>query len=103
MCILCKSWNIFSDIMAMARRLDTLHGLCIYTHLHTLTCFKRSQGIFNSLGVFMTSSMSDFYVILHFLQVLSTPQQISSIVYDFLIFSENVYFDRMYQSAMFEM
>ena len=61
----------FSYIMAMERELDTLHRLFIYTHLHTLTCCKRSQGISRSFDVFMTSSMSYFYIILCILHVLS--------------------------------
>ena len=68
----------------------------MYNYLDTLELFKKFRGISDILGVFMTSSMSDLYVILQFLATSSVMKCVESL--DFCI----VYgFDRMYHSAKF--
>ena len=62
-----KSWGIYSDILAMASRLNTLYELVdMYNHLDTLESLQQFWGISDTFDVFMTSSMSDLYVILQF-------------------------------------
>ena len=43
----------------------------MYNHLDTLESFKKFRGIFDVFDAFMTSSMSDFFVILQFLTTAS--------------------------------
>ena len=63
---------LFSDIFAQASRLNTLYGLeTLYLHLDTLESLKNFRGFSDVFDVFMTSSMSDFYVIFHCLDTAS--------------------------------
>ena len=65
--------KMFSDILATASRFNTLYGLELdmYNHLDTLESFKKFRGISDNYDVFMTSSMSDSFVILQFLTTAS--------------------------------
>ena len=57
--------------------------LCMYNHLDTLKLFKKFWGIFEIFDVFMTSSISDFYVILQFFAATSVMKFVETL--DFYI------------------
>ena len=69
---------LFSDILATASGIKTYMDLKIdmYNHIDTIKLFKKFWGISDIFDVFMTSLMSDLFVVLQF---LATPSVINFI------------------------
>ena len=63
-----KFRGVYLDILATVSRLNTLYGLeTLYLHLDTLESLKNFRGFSDVFDVFMTSSISGFYVFCSFL------------------------------------
>ena len=71
--------------------------LDMYNPIDTLISFKKFWGISKALDVFMTSSMSDFFVILQFLATASVTKFVETL--DLNEFDIN--FDKIYHFAKF--
>ena len=72
-----ESWGVFSDTVAIASKLYTLHEL--ETWYDKVESLKKFWGISDISDVFMTLSMSDFYVILPFFATASVKKIVETL------------------------